>query len=202
MKNLILLIFIFSLNVISFGQNEPQRQIKTLAGNQKISHGGYGAFSIYYSKINGENALLVGGKGGWVINHRLTLGLAGYGFVNDLEVNYFDDKKGMNLSGGYGGLLIEPIIMPYELVHLTVPVLIGAGGVTYFDNNWWKDHIYPSKAFFVFEPGLELELNIIKFMRIGLGISYRITSDIGIDNMKSKNLDALSGGISFKFGRF
>jgi len=202
MKKAILFIVFLFIGIITFSQNENGRQIQTLVGNQRISSGGYGAVSFYYSKISGEDVLLIGGKGGWIINHKLCLGLAGYGFVNDLEFDDLIVGKSLNLSGGYGGLLIEPIISPYDPIHISVPLLIGAGGITYFENNWWKNKAYPSKAFFVFEPGVELELNIIRFMRIALGVSYRLTSNIGIENIDSNNLDGFSGGITLKFGKF
>ena len=32
-----------------------------------------------FTTLNGENAVLVGGRGGWIINHSFVLGGAGYG---------------------------------------------------------------------------------------------------------------------------
>src|SRR5688572_18281890 len=44
---------------------------------RKIEHSGYGALTTNYSKFNGDDALFVGAYGGWMINHKLMLGLAG-----------------------------------------------------------------------------------------------------------------------------
>ncbi len=65
------------------------------------------------------------------------------------------------------------------------PVLVGAGGVASIVDRYyysWDDEYYyetlDSEAYFVFEPGVEVEFNMVKFFRIGLGASYRITSDV------------------------
>ena len=69
---------------------EPQQQnIKTLFGKDggKIEHGGWGGFTLGYTKIAGKDAFLSGGRGGWLIDHRFTLGLAGYGFFSNIDFN-------------------------------------------------------------------------------------------------------------------
>jgi hypothetical protein len=135
-----------------------------------------------------------------------------------------DKVKGeeYQISGGYGGFILEPIIGAKSPVHLSFPVLIGAGGVAY-SRHWQDEDHYDSKnrthedsdAFFVLEPGVELEFNMVKFFRLGLSVSYRHTSEIklrykdgtpGAPNPNkigsTSKLRGLSYGIVLKFGKF
>jgi hypothetical protein len=195
----------------------------------KIANGGYGSFSIGWTKIDGKDAILLGGRAAWIANHQIALGIAGRGFFNSTGSNdYYDSSYDPNmdpnysLSGGYGGLLIEPIIVPMKPVHVSFPILIGAGGVAAMPSNWenWNNYepnnyYYNVDGYFVFEPGVDVEFNITKFFRIAVGGSYRYTSDVhlvhkyydntGTEISKKIDTDALRGfnaDISLKFGWF
>jgi len=48
------------------------------------------------------------------------------------------------------------------------------------------NYYYDSDAFLVFEPGVDVEFNIVKFFRIAIGASYRLTNGI---NLRYKYLD-------------
>jgi hypothetical protein len=101
--------------------------------------------------------------------------------------------------------------MPKFPVHVSFPILIGAGGVAVVrDNNDddWDDDFESeaSDAFMVIEPGVEVELNITHFFKFCIGAHYRYTSDVDIDegdyNIPTDILHGFSGGVSFKFGKF
>ena len=184
--------------------NRDHEEINTLFGNN-IDHGGYLSLGANYSQINDKDAILIGGKLGWVIDHRLTIGLGGYGFVNNIEFDDIIDDENFELVGGYGGLLIEPIMMSRMPVHISFPIIIGAGGVGYQkDNDYWEDEWEweDSDAFFVIEPGIEVELNLIKYLRFAVGATYRHTADLNLVNTKSDILNGVSYGFSIKVGKF
>ena len=193
-------------------ENRNPQEYRTLFGSDEMSHGGYGGLSVNYTQIDGQDAVLVGARGAWVINHGVALGIAGYGFANDMKyektINDFTGRY--TLAGGYGGLLIEPIIGAKWPVHVSIPILIGAGGIAYV-HNYWKDYDdpyyhdhYPTEAdaFFVLEPGIEIELNLVKFMRLAVGGYYRYTSDLDLADSKSDMLNGFSTGVTLKFGKF
>jgi len=182
---LILATLIFS-GFAAMAQETGDDQMRTVFGSDadKIDHGGYGAFTMGYTKIDDKDAILVGGRGGWLIDHHFTIGLAGYGFFNNLNSNNNYDISNYTLAGGYGGLFLEPIIAPNFPVHVAFPILIGAGGASAFNEDYWDSfentYYYDGSAFFVFEPGMEVELNIVKFFRISFGASYRYTGDLDL----------------------
>ncbi len=193
-------------------QRRKPGEVQTLFDNNQGS-GGYGAFTIGYTQISGRDAFLMGGRGAWVVGHGFGLGLGGYGFVNDPVYNPVDQLN-YSLAGGYGGLIMEPIIMGWFPVHISLPILIGGGGVasTSYSGHWsdphnhWDGYLADATAFFVAEFGFELEFNLVRFFRLALYSSYRYTSDIIMINAPVNTpVDALKGwsyGITFKFGSF
>ncbi len=192
--------------------------IKTLFGNDHtIEHGGWGAPSTNYTRIMGQDALLVGVRGGWLIDHRVTLGIAGHGLVTDVPNKAYDEiriagghdlRKGSQLRMGYGGLLIEPIIAHRSAVHVTLPIIIGAGGCVYETYEPLAEEYDPltddqdDQAFFVVEPGIELEMNLIKLVRLGIGASYRYTTDITLPGTPTDALRGFNTGVTIKIGSF
>jgi hypothetical protein len=190
---------------------QRDEDISTLFGDKKgsVDHGGWGGLTFGYTKINEKDTYLMGARGGWLIDHHLTIGLAGYGFISDKTFYVPEAGADANLAGGYGGLFLEANIAPYYPVHVTIPLIIGAGGVTYADQKWWEgnDYNYPassidSDAYFVLEPGLEIEINLIKFMRLGIGGSYRYTSQVTMVNSSGSMLQGWNGYFNLKFGWF
>jgi hypothetical protein len=187
---------------------DTTNEIRTLFGND-IVHGGYGAVTMGYTQIDDKDAWVVGGRAAWIIDHSFALGVGGYGLANDipLEQTWEEDEK-MSLIVGYGGILLEPIFLARQPVHLAMPVLIGAGAVSMAPNSYWtQDEVwnkdgYSNDVIFVFEPGLELELNLTRFMRLSGGVSYRLTSEIDLPGMDKDILNGYAATVSLKFGKF
>ena len=201
---------LFGITTSTIAQ-ENQNEYKSIfnkKADQKIAHGGYGAFGVGYTTIAGKDAILINFKGAWIINHNIALGFSGSTFFNNLDKSA--NMQDVYLAGGYGGFYFEPIILSKSPVHLTLPVLIGGGGVSTIPGNWDSNsnfYPYDYDIFFVIEPGVELELNMVKFFRIGLGASYRFTNgvllDYGTGNEVPKDaLDGFNFYINFKFGKF
>ncbi len=206
MKKITLSIAIALLSFSVFAQRN-NNEVNTLFKSGEVNSGWYAGLSINYSQLGGKDAFFMGARGAWLINHNIGIGLAGYGFISDLDpkgmINLPDTD--MDLAGGYGGLMIEPILMAKSAVHISLPVIIGAGGITFTDDWDWDDcncHNYDSDAFFVLEPGIEIEFNIIRFFRISYGVYYRHTSNIEMQGVDDDVLKGFSTGISLKFGKF
>lgn len=214
------------LCMVGMIQAQEKEEMKTLFPrtnkNGHVSHGGYASVTIGYSNIDSRDAIQVGGRAAWIANHRFALGLAGYGFFNNLDKSYnYDNPGDYSLSGGYGGLLLEPIVLPAYPVHISVPVLLGVGGVAATHRDKWdnyqtqNNYYYDNDVFLVFEPGVDIEFNIVKFFRVAVGSSYRFTNGINlqykyIDNnyieqsttVAKDALDSFNFNLSLKFGWF
>jgi hypothetical protein len=211
MKKLaIFLGFMAVVSLSAFAQNDDKSdEIQTLVGNSNHV-GGYGAISLQYTELEDRDAFVFGARGGITMGRVVTIGLGGSGFFNDV---HYDSNTGMDISlaGGYGGFFFEPVIMPKFPVHVSFPILVGAGGVAVVsvnDDKDWNDNYKSeaSDAFMVIEPGIEVELNITRFFRFCVGGYYRYTSAVDIQDpqfvVPTDILKGFSGGVTFKFGKF
>lgn len=196
---------LFKLSIISLLLSfQIFAQEQTLVGNGEITNGGFGGPVIKYTQIKNEPAVLIGGRGGWIINHTFVIGGGGYGLANQIEADNFIDFSKPYINFGYGGLELEYIIQSDQIVHFSVYTLIGAGGVNYRDNmhSSWDNWDYNSDEFFVLEPALNVEVNITSFFRINAGANYRYISGVNYDNLKNEDLAGFSGVLTLKFGNF
>jgi len=188
-------------------QYYKNKEIKTLLGKER-SGGGYGSFTTGYSNIDGKHAILFGGRFSWLASHSIGIGIGATGFINEFHYEPSLDRD-VFLTGGYGGIYIEPILFPRMPVHLSFPVLFGAGGISFIskDDEFNNNLIEDSKAFLIIEPSAELELNLTKFFRIAFGASYRLPTqfDVGLPGdytIDVESLKNLSYMITLKFGKF
>jgi opacity protein-like surface antigen len=211
-KTIILSALLILLYSAAFSQDPEfeyykSKEIKTLLGRNRTG-GGYGAFSAGYSVIDNKHAVLFGGKFGWLASHSIGIGIGATGFINEFHYEPSLDKD-VFLAGGYGGLYIEPILMPRSPVHLSFPVLLGAGGISYVskESDLNDNLIEDSEAFLLIEPAAELELNLTRYFRFAIGASYRFPTsfNVGLSGSPKANAESIRGMsymATFKFGKF
>lgn len=181
-----------------------------------IKHGWYVSFGNYYQQINKKDASSFHFTGAWVIDKKVAIGLTGYGFSgNNGRLTFKDStEKDIYLDGGCGGITIEPIIMANRRIHITFPVFVGAGGFVLNskdDLNYSTSSNYSkntktkkidAKSAFVLEPGVDIEINVFKFMKLGIGAKYRHTSDVKLNGFSKDILKGFSFGWNLKFGKY
>lgn len=180
-----------------------------------VENGGFGAVSIKFSTIKNKSGVLVGGYGGWLINHQLLIGLGGYGLANNVAadnsvVSIYNFIRQPLITFGYGGAIFEYYIQPNSVVHSSVSLLIGGGGVLYrqsgagdyFNASWGDPYRSSTNTVFVLEPGVSAELNVASYCKIGVNASYRYVSGVDITGLQNSDLSNFSAGIAFKFGKF
>lgn len=200
-------------------KTEPVNQrpkVETLFQDQK-SFGGYLGINMGYTQIDGEDAFIAGGRAMFVANHYIGIGFGGKGFMTMPKEDSITitDRSGndhytgltstyISNAGGYGGLYIEPVLYSLKPVHVAFPIMIGAGGIV--SEIWsddWSGTKSTSSAFFIIEPGVDVEFNIAQWFRIGLGASYRITSRVeGLSQRPADLMEGFNYGLTFKFGWF
>lgn len=141
-------------------------------------------------------------------SHSIGIGFGATGFINEFHYEPSLDRE-VSLAGGYGGLYIEPILFPRFPIHLSFPVLFGAGGISYVSKEGSQNNnlIEDSEAFLLIEPAAELELNLTSFCRFAVGASYRFPTsfDVGLSGTPEANAESIKGmsyTISLKFGKF
>lgn len=211
MKNLALtfiIILCFGHSILAQDEQEiPFKETKTLLGNgTKVR--GFGSLDIRMTEFKDELGTLLGAHGGIILNNHFVIGLGGYGLTSNFMFEDDENFEDYYIYGGYGGLILGGIFSPKEVVHIYTPVLIGAGGMEVRDHNLLHNfHIPPfgfaeNSAFFVVEPGLEVEINVTRFFKIGVGASYRFIRESDLTLVSNDDLSGFSGGFSLKFGKF
>ncbi|WP_053221768.1 STN domain-containing protein [Roseivirga seohaensis] len=165
---------------------------------------------VGYSEIGDRDAIVLGGHLVYNPTKNFGIGVAGKGFItrNEPDLQLGADYS---YSGGYGGLLLEATLFPDKAFHLSFPVVFGLGEVMYnsLQPLTGLNTIEDQRTIFVFEPGAYLEMNLIKYLRVGFGATYRDASTANLKYQSTdqpildKNgLDGLSINIMVKFGIF
>jgi hypothetical protein len=178
---------------------------QTLLG-RGAHHGGYGAPEVKLTTLTGDAALLVGGQGGWIINKRLLVGAAGYGLTTshtplpELTRPYGSSQ----IMFGYGGPRLGLVFASQRVLHATIGVLVGAGGVGVMSHDVAQDkyRTHNGAAFFALEPQVELEINVHHNFRLALSGAYRYIGNTDQPGLRSSDLSGPSAGLALKFGVF
>lgn len=199
MKKLIVLIIAVLIAAPAFAQMET-----IFSG--RITNGWYLAPEVKLNDISGETGVWVGMKGGWIINHSLVIGGAGYGLVSENQKTYFfAPERTRVINCGYGGFLMEFIMSPRKIAHVTAGVLIGGGGAGHRYIDEYYDYSRDNNlddAFFALEPNLGVELNISRYIRAEIGATYLYTSGVDLVDLEDDDLSGATGYFALKFGTF
>lgn len=171
-----------------------------------VKHGGYGAPEVKVTSFTRDAAVLAGGQAGWIIDRRYVLGLAGYGLAtaHSPTEELLRPEGPSRIAFGYGGVRLAWVHHPERMVHVSVGMLVGAGGVSVVTHDIAGGRYYThnSDAFFAFEPTTELELNVARFMRVSAGVGYRFISGTEEPGLHTSDMSGVAGGVAFKFGVF
>jgi len=167
-----------------------------------LRHGGFGAPVVKLTEVDGRFGVLVGGRGGWILNESVVIGGGGYGLANVANFEHVRNGAGDpgGLQMGYGGVEVGYVHRPDELVHASLGLLIGAGGLV-----WDPDGPSGGRAddaFFIAEPEVDVVLNATRFLRVAVGVSYRLTEGAELFTVRSADLSGLAAVVSLNFGSF
>jgi len=184
-------------------------EMQTLTGPGR-NVGFYFGFNSTYSQIEGRNTYGFGGTLAIIANHGLAIGLSGTGFFSDPYETIPGSNRSYGYTGGYGGLLIKPILFPRYPVHVSFPILLGGGAIGrsvllnyYYPYDYTEFYVENFESFMIAEPGIEIEFNIARWMRLGLGATYRFTTTFSEPSTFNSNpLNGFTGGLSLEFGKF
>jgi hypothetical protein len=217
---------VFSQEKIQEEKSSPDdSQMKTLFGNhgpkRNIPIGYFFEFNAGYTQFGSEHVFLPGASFGMVLDHHWNIGLSG-SFIGNPGNLYYPDiyhtysgsaMLGAYLYGGYAGGLFEYTLLPKSVVHVSFPLIIGGGYFTYLDeqytysndgnyHNSWDGTSIDYTVCFIIEPGVKAEFNILKMLRLGIGVSYRYSPNFELVNTSSGLINQFTGRVSLRFGKF
>jgi hypothetical protein len=213
MKRIIIIPVILMLFAATLQSQDPEfeyykgKEIKTLLG-KNMPGGSFGTVTLGYSLIDNKNAIMIGARISGIASHFIGVGIGGTAFINE---NHYDIalNRNVHFAGGYGGVYVEPIVVPNFPVHLSFPVLFGGGAISSFagDPDASGSEVKDTRVFLLAEPSVEMELNVTRHFRLAMGISYRFPTgfNVGRNNNPPARVESLKGvsyKLSFKFGKF
>lgn len=205
MKTSLMTILLFSM-LSCIGQ-ESNDKPKNLFGDTRIK-GGYIGTGIQTFQLNNQMGYGFGGSIALNAGRKFNIGFAGKILATDVKMDQLSSTGDpYYYELGYGGILIEPMIASNSPVHLTFPVVLGAGGVAavnerVYEPGWhYQYSVQDADYFFIINPGVNVELNLFRFMRLAAGVNYRLSSDYYLDGVKN-NLNGLGGNVTLKLGWF
>ncbi|MFP4460043.1 MAG: hypothetical protein ACLFSQ_10700 [Candidatus Zixiibacteriota bacterium] len=192
MKKILVLLFIVFLIGISFAEE------KTLFGGdlKELEHGIYGAVDSRLTMIADEFSYINGWRVAWVIDHSFAIGYTSMDLVNEVDLT-----DSLELELEYSGFYFEYIYNSQELIHLTGK-LLAAWGDTRINLSHFDDQAEYAKDnnIFVIEPSATVEINLLKWMRLDIGASYRYVGDVDLPRYSTSDFSGPAGEITLKFG--
>ncbi|SEH05450.1 Uncharacterised protein [Candidatus Venteria ishoeyi] len=147
-------------------------------------------------------SILIGGGGAMTINNNLFLGGFGYSAIGGFNPDGLTEEEGYNDYFEYGGIWIGYVFKPNEVFHPAFDLKAGWGNSAIENVNEGTTSNFTA---YVIKPSLEIEMNVTRYMKIGLDIHYRHVSEIDMSTTGTPSIYNFSGtgiGLSFKFGWF
>ena len=171
-------------------------------GNIKSS--GFGGPYVKFTSINSEFGVMAGGFGAWLINDQIAFGGGGCGLTTRHEVESSDTTPiTYRIDFGYGGFYMGYIHSPSDILHLTGGLLIGAGGVDFSKQDDIDTHPNFGDGFFILEPEIGIEVNVVDHFRLDLNTSYRFLSGVEEQfGITDEDLMGITVTLALKFGDF
>jgi len=202
-KNTILTLLILTVSVCAKAQ-----EIQTVFKPGRS--GGFGAITNKFTTINGKYANMAGVFGGWYVNSKFLIGVEAEAVTNDLPVlPQHSTAPGVDMSYAYAqfGLATEYVMWSDKIFHVGMHVFTGAGFTGQYERAFDSDHNHGSSEldenfFTVVEPGVFMELNLMKWMRFSPGVSYRAAFGSDAAGVSDNSLSNMSYNLTLKFGKF
>ena len=188
-------------------RKERKSEIHTLSGPKHHHSGGFGAVTFKASEYLDDPLVMMGLRGGWIINRSFAIGIEGHGIIPTTNIPNIIPNEQVVLLGGYGGFFVEPIFLSNQVIHVTLPISAGAGWLGYeqsFEtiNRLPFNQLIDEDVFWYVEPGANVEINIAKSFRLNLGVSRRLFQDLDLTGAQEDDFSRLNYFFGMKFGSF
>lgn len=188
-----------------------------VGSEKKLRFGGYGSLGGGYTRLMGRDSGLVSLEGAFLFDHRLSIGLAGYGFTRTPRGPAAADGSPQQFGAGYGGLAIRYSVFGALPVYGTFGLVLGGGAVNlHRDYDWsnessWDDGYHSSDddfhsgrfdAFLFAQPEVALNVNVTRWLRLGANVGYRFTGGVSRFGLASSDLNGIVAGGNIQLGWF
>jgi len=202
----ILVLSILSLMFVGHVAAQDNSEPQYLFDIKNIKLSGFGGAITDYSMIGGDFAISSGGGGAFLFNYNYFLGFYGLNVVTDIpRENIFSKYHNpvtnplppmylnLQLSFENSGVWFGYINNYKKLVHWGANIKAGQGLIALYDkknNNKYDKTAYLFKDnVFVTTPEIEIEVNLLRWFKVNVGVGYRFVSGITNETYTNVNGD-------------
>jgi hypothetical protein len=164
-----------------------------LLGPGKLKLGAYGSLGVAYTHMLHRDGVATDFAAAVLIDHRISMGLAGYVFSRTPKgpANY--DGTPREFSTVYGGLLLRYAVFADFPVYGSLGVLVGGGALVlrdrwdYYrrdrdvdvdDDDDYVTRRETAEGYFVAQPDITLHVNATRWLRFGVTGGYRFATAV------------------------
>jgi len=198
MKKFGWILFLFAFISVAQAQEEDNQEIRTIVDGKITSIGAFGGPKMSFTTFDHDYAFEMGGGGGIILNHKLFFGGYGMGLTTDVNPSV-SEFANYTIDFEHGGFWFGYIVNHYKPIHPSISLQAGWGNIVVQDEffvNVRTDNV------FVFNPIAELEINMTKFFKMGVGANFRMVLDENFVEYESLDFSSPGVFVSFKFGAF
>jgi hypothetical protein len=183
---------------------QTNEEVKTIFGSEKRDIGYFINPSFKFGEIAGSTAIIPGIGAGVVLNNKMYFGL-NYQYIASENTPAGESDNRLYLDQRWGGLKFEYSFQPKNAIHFNFPVELGIGETELDLKDFFEDEfsVPAGDAWFAYiEPGVALEINIHKNVKINFAAGYRFVSDFTFRNLTEKEIMGITCSAGLKIGIF
>jgi hypothetical protein len=206
------------VSVTAFAQLQDSTSKQTLLGGKINKIGLVGSLYGQYASINGGFQPSGGGSVSLLFNEKFAIGVAGYSIHPQNNLVAGDTRT----RGHVAGLQLEYTAKNSKMFHVSFPLLVGMGrasadtllsttsvyagsrgghgGKGYGRDN--DNHDGNRTSFVVIQPGVNLEVNVLKYLTLFGGVNYRLAVNSSSSILTNDKLSGLGFQVGIKTGVF
>lgn len=209
-KQYIIVLFLFFPVINSVGQI-PLREPATVSEKIPVYFGINNTMSIVYDVIGYFWGIEIGTSYPENSNHALLVKLAGTWIDNNIDVIVAKDTQSLAttfpLQMRYGGLKLGYTPFAYSTIQPSFDLFMAGGDVSL---SVTKSYLSANKALIekryqpviVIEPQLNLEILLVDYLKVGLGISYRNVFNVQVPWIDRKDVSNFGFHAMVEIGKF
>lgn len=199
-SELMVMLLILAVSVTAQTSGEK----RTLFGNRKPEIGYIATPSCQIGNFAGSIAVIPGIGAGVLLGNKYYLGL-NYRFTATENTPAGGSNNNLYLDQRWGGMRLEYSLFPEKTFHLNFPVEIG---LSHIENDMKESFrgvpdipvSYGEATFGYIEPGVVVEINLMKFARLNFSVGYQFTSSVTFDNLTERDFRGFLYAVALKIG--
>lgn len=208
-KSVVIAILLVCISIFKINAQEPAKTLFTTPNIKQL--GLYVAPEYQYGQIKNQFTSIGGASVMLLLNQKFAVGFTGQ---RSLDQSFSPSGiSPLYLHAGMGGLKMEYTPKPTSAIHLSFPLFIGMGfaqadsNYTGFRVNNNDSMMRANRAnqndYFIIQPGVTIEANVIKYVKVFAGVNYRFAFNRDNTNtLSSSTMTGFSANIGVKVGLF